>query len=188
MSYFFFFFFSSRRRHTRFSRDWSSDVCSSDLAPCGGVPVDRSARGRPVEPRDELLVLRGHARLVAVGDGRLQAACERLRGRAEAQVLEPLLGCGPDALLLLLDVRHLERTPADLAGGSDRSRGIRPVLSGRAPHGAPRTHHPPAIVVARGARGCAGFGSRLGVQHDRSRPALSLYSAPWTKRARAAGG
>src|SRR5256884_4982587 len=26
------FFFSSRRRHTRCSRDWSSDVCSSDLA------------------------------------------------------------------------------------------------------------------------------------------------------------
>src|SRR2546422_3487036 len=25
------FFFSSRRRHTRCSRDWSSDVCSSDL-------------------------------------------------------------------------------------------------------------------------------------------------------------
>src|SRR5205809_7974001 len=28
---FFCFFFSSRRRHTRCSRDWSSDVCSSDL-------------------------------------------------------------------------------------------------------------------------------------------------------------
>src|SRR6267378_7863992 len=28
----FFFFFSSRRRHTRSLRDWSSDVCSSDLA------------------------------------------------------------------------------------------------------------------------------------------------------------
>src|SRR5690606_3200605 len=28
------FFFSSRRRHTRFSRDWSSDVCSSDLDVC----------------------------------------------------------------------------------------------------------------------------------------------------------
>ena len=27
----FFFFFSSRRRHTRLVRDWSSDVCSSDL-------------------------------------------------------------------------------------------------------------------------------------------------------------
>src|SRR5690606_40675473 len=31
----FFFFFSSRRRHTRFSRDWSSDVCSSDLPRSG---------------------------------------------------------------------------------------------------------------------------------------------------------
>src|SRR2546422_4475170 len=34
MAFFFFspsFFFSSRRRHTRCSRDWSSDVCSSDL-------------------------------------------------------------------------------------------------------------------------------------------------------------
>src|SRR2546421_9533203 len=31
MSILFFFFFSSRRRHTRSDRDWSSDVCSSDL-------------------------------------------------------------------------------------------------------------------------------------------------------------
>src|SRR5215469_4879466 len=30
--FFVFFFFSSRRRHTRSLRDWSSDVCSSDLA------------------------------------------------------------------------------------------------------------------------------------------------------------
>src|SRR5207249_7512632 len=29
--FFIFFFFSSRRRHTRSKRDWSSDVCSSDL-------------------------------------------------------------------------------------------------------------------------------------------------------------
>src|SRR5882762_2483856 len=32
MCYMIFFFFSSRRRHTRFKCDWSSDVCSSDLA------------------------------------------------------------------------------------------------------------------------------------------------------------
>src|SRR5690606_40069173 len=32
-----FFFFSSRRRHTRFSRDWSSDVCSSDLVLRGNL-------------------------------------------------------------------------------------------------------------------------------------------------------
>src|SRR5699024_12069979 len=29
-----YFFFSSRRRHTRSKRDWSSDVCSSDLSTC----------------------------------------------------------------------------------------------------------------------------------------------------------
>src|SRR5690606_41173626 len=35
------FFFSGRRRHTRFSRDWSSDVCSSDLvAPYAQIRVD----------------------------------------------------------------------------------------------------------------------------------------------------
>src|SRR5690625_6517614 len=33
---FYFFFFSSRRRHTRWPRDWSSDVCSSDLDFTGG--------------------------------------------------------------------------------------------------------------------------------------------------------
>src|SRR5690606_40771908 len=33
----FFFFFSSRRWHTRFSRDWSSDVCSSDLPATAAV-------------------------------------------------------------------------------------------------------------------------------------------------------
>src|SRR5690606_40240662 len=31
LSFVYSIFFSSRRRHTRFSRDWSSDVCSSDL-------------------------------------------------------------------------------------------------------------------------------------------------------------
>src|SRR3989449_2056105 len=35
----FFFFFSSRRRHTRCSRDWSSDVCSSDLQHCFTVGI-----------------------------------------------------------------------------------------------------------------------------------------------------
>src|SRR5690606_40148630 len=38
-----FFFFSSRRRHTRFSRDWSSDVCSSDL-PEKGINHERRCR------------------------------------------------------------------------------------------------------------------------------------------------
>src|SRR2546422_421726 len=52
-----FFFFSSRRRHTRCSRDWSSDVCSSDLA-VGGTAAGRSvlltAAVTDVNPGDEL--------------------------------------------------------------------------------------------------------------------------------------
>src|SRR6266536_2340146 len=47
----FFFFFSSRRRHTRSTRDWSSDVCSSDLrghAQRDGHQVPRQGPGRPV--------------------------------------------------------------------------------------------------------------------------------------------
>src|SRR6266702_7603055 len=35
----YFFFFSSRRRHTRWPRDWSSDVCSSDLSDNLPVPI-----------------------------------------------------------------------------------------------------------------------------------------------------
>src|SRR2546421_3352526 len=35
----FFFFFSSRRRHTRSDRDWSSDVCPSDLCKAMGMKV-----------------------------------------------------------------------------------------------------------------------------------------------------
>src|SRR5256885_17227817 len=44
-----FFFFSSRRRHTRLQGDWSSDVCSSDLA----LPL------RPEELRDVLPLVEG---------------------------------------------------------------------------------------------------------------------------------
>src|SRR5215467_16005817 len=41
----FFFFFSSRRRHTRLQGDWSSDVCSSDLA--STPPAMANATRRP---------------------------------------------------------------------------------------------------------------------------------------------
>src|SRR5690606_24853557 len=45
------FFFSSRRRHTRFSRDWSSDVCSSDLFHRHVIlgPADKTRAGGKVD-------------------------------------------------------------------------------------------------------------------------------------------
>src|SRR2546430_8210218 len=44
------FFFSSRRRHTRFDCDWSSDVCSSDLAPLDRAFASRRTHA-PNRPR-----------------------------------------------------------------------------------------------------------------------------------------
>src|SRR5216684_3209311 len=66
MWYVFFFFFSSRRRHTRCSRDWSSDVCSSDLTAAISCPAARSASrlgtaksGVPMKARRSLVMVRG---------------------------------------------------------------------------------------------------------------------------------
>src|SRR5690348_6988341 len=51
----YFFFFSSRRRHTRWTGDWSSDVCSSDLGGlCNRAGADRG--GPAVDPRNDLEV------------------------------------------------------------------------------------------------------------------------------------
>src|SRR5690606_40821855 len=86
----FFFFFSSRRRHTRFSRDWSSDVCSSDLgadyeAWCEwdielwfseGQPAAQTLIWRTLLNRSTLLAEQGQNRL-------LQAISASRKGRSE---------------------------------------------------------------------------------------------------------
>src|SRR5690349_22780793 len=66
--FFFFFFFSSRRRHTRSLRDWSSDVCSSDLRrgralarPAVAEAEREALEDAPVEPQR-------HALAAAAGD------------------------------------------------------------------------------------------------------------------------
>src|SRR5436305_8159807 len=48
LSFLFVFFFSSRRRHTRCGRDWSSDVCSSDLE-LGSIRALAGTAGNIVE-------------------------------------------------------------------------------------------------------------------------------------------
>src|SRR5260370_27968678 len=67
------FFFSSRRRHTRFKCDWSSDVCSSDLAESIAASIERSrsavrARARGEKPLRVLFVC-GFDPLVVAGPG-----------------------------------------------------------------------------------------------------------------------
>src|SRR3712207_2123215 len=51
----FVFFFSSRRRHTRYWRDWSSDVCSSDLA----LLTSRSLLAQSAKPKPMRILILG---------------------------------------------------------------------------------------------------------------------------------
>src|SRR3712207_2288823 len=68
------FFFSSRRRHTRYWRDWSSDVCSSDLFPLLGsvlaqdrfMPRQLHTRGDKLVYSNGILLLAGFAALLMV--------------------------------------------------------------------------------------------------------------------------
>src|SRR5215217_2481482 len=104
-----FFFFSSRRRHTRYWRDWSSDVCSSDL-PRAANPLstqddvvaalggDVDVRGRRGEDVDAYV-----ANVLALVEGRPQVT----------------LDDGADLLSVIHD-RHPDRLP-DLVGGTEET-------------------------------------------------------------------
>src|SRR6266496_2043500 len=99
MCYLVLFFFSSRRRHTRSLRDWSSDVCSSDL---GGW---RSETGRALLVRFSPPALAAFT--VTVGFGAIQAIRElgtahALVGSSYGQVL--LVKIGLVALMVPLSV------------------------------------------------------------------------------------
>src|SRR6266700_7304706 len=79
----FFFFFSSRRRHTRFSRDWSSDVCSSDL---GQLVVDQRA-----DRRDHLAVLGLELRAHELSDELLRGVLDLAQHAPVWRFDEPVL-------------------------------------------------------------------------------------------------
>src|SRR5216683_4388403 len=68
----FFFFFSSRRRHTRSDRDWSSDVCSSDLA-------TRSTSTTQLGSLSEARRYGGGAAAALAGTVRCAGFCSRLQ-------------------------------------------------------------------------------------------------------------
>src|SRR5690606_39894472 len=62
------FFFSSRRRHTRFSRDWSSDVCSSDLTLLAMVDASVGGKTAVDVPAGKNLVGAFHPAAAVVAD------------------------------------------------------------------------------------------------------------------------
>src|SRR5947209_13883618 len=74
VSYIYYFFFvSSRRRHTRYWRDWSSDVCSSDLEPLDleqhehGAVALRQPREGAIDERARLAALERFERRGEIG-------------------------------------------------------------------------------------------------------------------------
>src|SRR5699024_2102129 len=113
-----FFFFSSRRRHTRSKRDWSSDVCSSDLAHGGRLP------GRTAHRHRGLIGGRGRGRGDPAGLGR---GGIRARGPAPARFSPALSAALPPALSAALSATLL---PAPSPGPFSRS-SPRTVLSPR---------------------------------------------------------
>src|SRR6266568_6617547 len=102
----FVFFFSSRRRHTRWNCDWSSDVCSSDLALAAEVWA---------------LALEGAGRLPAsyLDPAQLRLAAEflddyTLRGRCPADELRAALARGPAAALAWASEPDRTRTDSEV--------------------------------------------------------------------------
>src|SRR5690606_40704031 len=57
-------FFSSRRRHTRFSRDWSSDVCSSDLGSYESLFSKRAIKYKTMELKNKALSEKDYQKLI----------------------------------------------------------------------------------------------------------------------------
>src|SRR5438876_4567961 len=121
----FLFFFSSRRRHTRWTGDWSSDVCSSDLRtitppdPPGGVIV-RDDQGNPTG---------------ALKDAAMDLAAKGIPPLSHDQRLHAVQRAMQHALSLgVTSVQHMDPDYADVALYSElRQRGERSVRIYAAP-------------------------------------------------------
>src|SRR2546426_10391175 len=113
----FFFFFSSRRRHTRLQGDWSSDVCSSDLAVRAGYEVVAVDGFGDLD----LQACATEVRVVRV-DGRFSARAAAAAARdvsCEAVVYEASFENHPSAVRALATNRRLWGKPPS---GPDRGR------------------------------------------------------------------
>src|SRR5256884_8668964 len=105
----FFFFFSSRRRHTRCSRDWSSDVCSSDLH-MAAASAEYLSADQLIYLTDVAGVLNGERVLSIV-------TCEEIESLVQSRVVS-----GGMVLKLEAAKRAIERSEERRVGKECRSR------------------------------------------------------------------
>src|SRR5690606_26298263 len=109
------FFVSSRRRHTSFSRDWSSDVCSSDLNALVGEKIS-IVTPKPHTTRHRILGIlnRNGSQAVFVDTPGHAARSERAMHRLMARVIHQAIeDC--DLILLVVDARRLTDEDEKLA-------------------------------------------------------------------------
>src|SRR5215510_15703118 len=104
-----FFFFSSRRRHTRWPRDWSSDVCSSDLGLAGlGFIADLISKPTIIGYMNglALTILVGQLPKLfgfsVEGDGFRAELTGFVRGVADGETVAAALAVGLFGLVLIL--------------------------------------------------------------------------------------
>src|SRR6266436_7945624 len=97
------FFFSSRRRHTRCSRDWSSDVCSSDLGRTNSILLRSDNPGRIallrslIERLDVPARAIGSTRVIYLKHAEATKLVEVLRGMLSAAPGAPAQTAAPGA-------------------------------------------------------------------------------------------
>src|SRR5690606_28079273 len=158
------FFFSSRSRHTRFSRDWSSDVCSSDLRAQGGP--DRAGEPalpvRPARPPPWPAAGQRHGRR---RPGRLRGcAGQAVVGRPEKA---PVAGAHVAVAGAAVVARRTVRQPRPGRTGAGQ------------PHdpGAPARRRRCPAHDPRRLRGPAGTHPRAGVEQRATGAAAMMFSA-----------
>src|SRR5258707_11279263 len=78
-------FFSSRRRHTRYWRDWSSDVCSSDLLLPSPIPWSAHAPSGLLKPGDRIPSARALTKELGLARGTIEAAYSLLAAEGYIQ-------------------------------------------------------------------------------------------------------
>src|SRR5690348_16116411 len=113
------FFFSSRRRHTRWTGDWSSDVCSSDLLDVGPVVgfqrIGRTAANGFVKPAGTIIIS-------PVWPRHGVAVVQRIHVHRKRKLLVVVDACGAAGLFFCASQRRQQQPRKNSDDGDDHQK------------------------------------------------------------------